>query len=200
MPGLGFVTVHHMPSSHDAAAATEVEVKYQVFDAAAVVEALRMRQVVLSEPVHQDDQAYAPQWWTYGQSKIGVPFARMRTQQGRHLFTVKKPVDNELSCLEHECEVSDREQMHHALRSMGFHPTVRIVKTRRTARVGALSLCLDDIDQLGVYLEVEQLITDGQCGRTAQQHLHRFVQALGIAVRPVSDTYDSLVRAAQHVG
>src|SRR5258705_10342351 len=45
------------------------------------------------------------------QPKVNVPFARLRTQDGRHLFTVKKPVDNEMACLEHAPHIVDREQM-----------------------------------------------------------------------------------------
>ena len=112
----------------------EIEVKYRVADAADMELALATGSLVLSTPVHQDDQAYAPYGWSYGMSKQGVPFARLRTQDGRQLFTLKRPTDNELACLEFETEVADRDQMHEAVVHMGFYPTVRIVKTRRTAR------------------------------------------------------------------
>ena len=89
----------------------------------------------------QDDQAYAVAGWRYGQSKLGVPFARLRTEAGRHVFTVKVPGDNELSCAEHETAVADRDEMHMAVVAMGFTPTVRIVKTVATAG-GATRLCV----------------------------------------------------------
>jgi hypothetical protein len=57
----------------------------------------------------------------------------LRTAGGRHLFTVKTPLANEMACLEHEAVVADCDQMHHAVVQMGFHLTVRIVKTRRIA-------------------------------------------------------------------
>ena len=38
--------------------------------------------------VVQDDQAYAPVGWSYGDSKIGVSFVRLRTVDGRHTFTL----------------------------------------------------------------------------------------------------------------
>jgi adenylate cyclase, class 2 len=107
----------------------EVEVKYRILDVEALTAALTARHVSLSAPVRQDDQAYAPIGWQYGQHKVNVPFARLRTQNGRHLFTVKKPLANEMACLEHESEIADRDQMHAALTAMGFYPTVRIVKT-----------------------------------------------------------------------
>src|SRR5690349_16342543 len=90
----------------------EVEVKYRIGEADVMVAALAARRVTLSDPFGQDDQAYAPAAWSYGMSKIGVAFARLRTTDVRHLFTVKKPIDNAMACLEHECEVSNRGEMH----------------------------------------------------------------------------------------
>ncbi|MEN3308788.1 MAG: adenylate cyclase, class 2 [Micromonosporaceae bacterium] len=175
----------------------EVEVKYRVLDVEALIAVLAARHVRLSAPFRQDDQAYAPAGWQYGQPKVNVPFARLRTQDGRHLFTVKKPVANEMACLEYESAVADRDQMHAALTAMGFYPTVRIVKTRRTAVLSDLSLCLDDVEQVGLFLEVEQLIARGGSGDAAQQRLDAFVQSLGVPLQRTTDTYDSLINAAQ---
>ncbi len=80
---------------------------------------------------------------------------------------------------------------------MGFCPTVRIVKTRRTAVLGELSLCLDDVEHVGMFLEVERLVPDSESGEAAQRQLDEFVRSLGVPVERTSDTYDSLVRAAQ---
>ncbi|MFY1700174.1 class IV adenylate cyclase [Micromonospora sp. WMMA1923] len=178
-------------------AAHEVEVKYRVGDLTAVEAALVASGVVLSAPVVQDDQAYARLGWEYGQSKIGVPFARLRTERGRHLLTVKTPVANELSCVEHETEVADRQQMDAALRQLGFYPTVRIRKTRRTAAAGPMSLCLDEVDDLGAFLEIEQIVADGERGERVQAELDRFAATLGVSLERTTDTYDSLIRTAQ---
>ncbi|WFE59547.1 class IV adenylate cyclase [Micromonospora sp. WMMD712] len=179
--------------------AYEVEVKYRVGDLAALEAALAARGVVLSVPVVQDDQAYARVGWEYGQSKIDVPFARLRTERGRHLLTVKTPVANELSCVEHETEVVDREQMHAAIQQLGFYPTVRIRKTRRTAMLGLLSLCVDEVDGIGVFLEIERIVDAGEAGEGIQVELDRFAGELGVSLTRITDTYDSLIRAA-HAG
>ncbi|KWX02443.1 adenylate cyclase [Carbonactinospora thermoautotrophica] len=175
--------------------AREIEVKYRVRDAEALEQALARHGLVLSAPVHQDDQAYAQAGWEYGMSKVGVAFARLRTQDGRHLFTLKKPLDNEMACLEHETEVADRDEMHRAILAMGCYPTVRIVKTRRTATSGELSLCLDKVEHAGVFLEVEKVVGPGESGPEVQAELDRFVRSLGVDVERTTDTYDSLVRA-----
>jgi len=55
------------------------EVKYRVRDLGALLAALEMRGVELGVPFCQDDQAYAPDGWAYGDDRRGVPFARLRT-------------------------------------------------------------------------------------------------------------------------
>jgi adenylate cyclase class 2 len=177
--------------------AREIEVKYRVHDPAELELVLARRGFSLSPPIDQDDQAYAEQGWRYGMSKLGVSFARLRTQGGRHLFTVKRPTHNEMACLEFETEVADRAQMHGAVQHMGFYPTVRIVKTRRTARVGELSLCLDEVEHAGTFLEIERVIGPGQSGETVQAELDAFACSLGVALERTTETYDSLVRAAR---
>lgn len=174
----------------------EIEVKYRVADPAELETALRARHLTFSRPSRQDDQAYAQDGWHYGLSKLGVAFARLRTQDGRHLFTLKRPTDNELACLEFETEVADRAQMHEAITLMGFYPTVRIVKTRRTATIGELSLCLDEVEHAGAFLEVEKVIGPGQSGEAVQADLDAFARSLGVDLERTTETYDSLVRAA----
>ena len=98
----------------------EVEVKYRVRDLGALLAALKMRGIELGELFCQDDQAYAPDGWSYGDDRRGVPFARLRTVDDRHVFTLKRPAENVLSCEEHETAVADRDQMHRAVVAMGF--------------------------------------------------------------------------------
>jgi adenylate cyclase class 2 len=68
----------------------EIEVKYQIRDAEALLAALAVRGIELGEPVHQDDQAYAPEGWSYGDNKLGVSFVRLRTVDSQHIFTLKR--------------------------------------------------------------------------------------------------------------
>ncbi len=173
----------------------EIEVKYRIGDLPALERALADRGVVLSGPLRQDDQAYAERGWAYGQPKAGVTFARLRTQGGRHLFTVKRPLDNEMACVEHETEVADRAAMHRAVLAMGFVPTARIVKIRRTAAMGDVAVCVDDVERAGLFLEMERLVGAGSAALAVQAELDGIARSLGVPMQRVSDTYDSLVRA-----
>lgn len=165
----------------------------------ALERALTQRGAVLSRPVRQDDQAYAPRGWAYGQPKTGIAFARLGSEDGRCLFTVKTPLDNEMACAEHETAVADRAQMHQAVLAMGFVPTVRIVKTRKTATLGDVALCIDDVEHAGLFFEVEKVVVATDHPTAIQGQLDAFPRSLGVALERMTDTYDSLVRGA-HTG
>jgi len=175
----------------------EIELKYRVDDLEALLIALKSRGIQLSEPVFQDDQAYAPAGWQFGDSKLGVSFLRLRTVQGRHYFTLKQPVGSAQDCLEYETQVADRQAMHHAALHMGYRTTVRIAKTRRTATLEDCSLCIDEVDGLGGFLELERMAPDHSDAQTIQADLAAFVSSLDIAAVRTDQTYDSLVHAAQ---
>ena len=179
------------------AAVREIEVKYRVEDLEALLVALKSRGIELSEPTFQDDQAYAPAGWQFGDSKLGVAFLRLRTAKGRHYFTLKQPADNAQACLEYETQVTDRQAMHHAAIQMGYRPTVRIAKTRRVAALDGCSLCVDDVEGLGGFLELERMAPDDADTRAVQASLAAFVASLGIEATRTDQTYDSLVHAAQ---
>jgi adenylate cyclase, class 2 len=175
----------------------EIEVKFHIQDPEELVLALKKRNIQLSEAVTQDDQAYAPTGWSYGDSKFGVSFVRLRTVAGQHTFTLKRPTENALSCEEYETVVEDRDQMNQAILAMGYQPTVRIVKVRRTAKLPDLEVCLDEVLGLGPFLELERMVPAGVSGTAVQAQLADFVHSLGISVTPTNQTYDSLIHAAQ---
>lgn len=80
--------------------------------------------------------------------------------------------------------------------AMGFRPTVRIIKVRRTATVGDLVMCVDELDGVGVFVEVERLVPDWVPGEAVQAELARFVASLDVEAERSAQTYDSLVQAA----
>jgi adenylate cyclase class 2 len=174
----------------------EIEVKFRLASPEALVAFLSARGIEFGPPVRQDDQAYAPQGWRFGDSKLGVSFLRLlRTVDGRHFFALKQPATNAQSCLESETEVADRQAMHQAILLMGFYATVRVVKARRTATLDGLSLCLDDVEGAGIFLEL-RMVPDEASADGVQAELAAFVADPGIDAERTDQTYDSLVRDA----
>jgi adenylate cyclase class 2 len=86
--------------------------------------------------------------------------------------------------------------MHEAILHMGFYATVRIVKSRRTGRLGDVSVCIDDVEGLGVFLELERLLGSNEPADQVQDELDALAQTFGVGLERVTDTYDSLVRGS----
>ncbi|MCY9785239.1 CYTH domain-containing protein [Nocardiopsis sp. EMB25] len=175
----------------------EIETKYRVEDLEEVLLALKTAGVELGEPVFQDDQAYAPAGWRPEMGKVGRTFARLRSlDSGAHVFTTKTPLANSMECAEHETVVADRDQMHAAVLAMGYEPTVRIVKHRRTGAAGPIGVCVDTVEDVGTFVELELVIDDDRDGLTVQAELDAWARGLGVELERTTDTYDTLVRAA----
>jgi adenylate cyclase class 2 len=177
----------------DAAPLVEIEVRLRLESGPSVLAALEELDLIFDDAVIQDDQAYAPVGWEYTETRIGVTFARLRTVNGRHWFTVKRPITDVRTCIEHESLVLDRQSMHNAILLMGFRPTVRIVKTRRSGRIGELKICLDDVHGLGLFLEMEALARPGDDVTEARQRLEALIEMLPVRAERCFDTYDALI-------
>lgn len=78
----------------------------------------------------------------------------------------------------YETEVADRTTMHGAFLHMGYRPTVRVAKVRRTARLEHCSLCVDDVEGVGGFLELERMVPDDVPAEAIQAELAAFVAAL----------------------
>lgn len=60
-----------------------------------------------------------------------------------------------------------------------------------------ISLCIDEVDGVGEFLELERLAPDHADVQAIQADLAAFVSSLGIAAIRTDQTYDSLVHATQ---
>ena len=178
-------------------ASVEIEARYRVDEPQRLVERLEAIGVCLSLPVDQDDQAYAPLSWRYGMDRIGVPFARLRTEGDQHLFTVKTPISDVRTCRERETVVADRAAMHEAILMMGFRPTVQIRKRRRRAWVAdGHTVCVDEVEHAGWFVEVEALAEPDDDHEAVRAGLEWWIDSLRIATSRVTESYDTIVRAA----
>lgn len=176
----------------------EIETKYRVRDLDTLVAALEVAGVKPGEAVLQDDQAYACAGWEASMGKVGYTFARLRTLNGEaHVFTTKTPLANSMECVEFETTIANREQMHGAIMAMGFEPTVRIVKHRRTGESGRIGVCVDLVEGLGAFLELELVVDDDRDGPAAQRELDEWARGLGVELERTGDTYDILMLAAK---
>lgn len=174
----------------------EIEVKAKVSNFQSVRNQLEQFGCVFSEPVRQEDDVFVNFDEDFTQLKLGANFLRIRKEdrggKKRILFTVKQSATNELDCIEKETEIMDAEQLEGALLLMGYHKAISVYKTRTKTKYMDMEICLDEVDHLGSFIEVEK-ITDGE-GKDVQEELFCFLETLGVKREDrIINGYDTLM-------
>jgi len=171
----------------------EIEVKAKVNNQEALIEKLKSMGCALSEPVIQKDRIFIPQGMDAIPVVIGINVLRIREQDGKSILTLKQSVTNQLDCIEHELEISDAQQMIEIFKLLGFHEVSQVSKKRRKGKHQDLEICLDEVDKLGTFIEVEKLAEAGD-GAAIQKELFDFLENLGVSpVDRIFDGYDVMI-------
>lgn len=158
----------------------EIEVKARVLDLTELTKKLEGLRVSLSEPIIQNDETFVDQnYGDYAKFQPGKNVLRIRENNGKFIFTLKQPQSNELDCFERETEINDPKEFKEALLLMRYKPVVEIHKVRRKAKYKDYEICLDDVKELGAFVEVEK-ITDDENADKVQDELFSFLESLGV--------------------
>lgn len=171
----------------------EVEVKAKVGDVAKVTTRLLKLGCKFSDPIVQHDFVYTRKGVDPTAAKTtGNPVLRIRDEGKKILFTLKQDRENELDCVEKEIEVNDKSILADILDMLGFEKIVEINKTRRKAKYKDYEICLDDVANLGSFIEVETF--SDEPGKKIQSELFNFLKTLGISEKDrVLRGYDTLI-------
>ena len=156
----------------------EIEVKAQLKDKKAVSRKLAELGCVFGQPKTQNDIIFQKK--DVGDS----PAARIReTGDDTILFTVKKRGTNELASQEHEVTVNSATELEKMLLLLDQEEMVRINKTRISSQYNDYQICVDDVENLGSFIEVEVLIPDADADKSdqVQEELFTFLTSLGIS-------------------
>lgn len=108
----------------------------------------------------------------------GEPLIQM-TYKGPKLDKVS------MSRVEHQVNIDDFETMQSILSSLGYKPVMPVVKLRRELFGEAMTACVDTVDGLGDYLELE-IIVDEENQR--EDALNKIADVLNKMEYSISDT------------
>jgi len=178
----------------------EIEVKAKAKDLEVLKKNLEARGCVFGEEITQEGKIFLYKNIGYQDVKIGVPVLRIRKQikagAVKNIFTLKVPLTNMLDKREHETEIVDAEQMEKALEAMGYYMPLEIKKTRVKGKINGDEVCLDQVDNLGTFVEMERLAQDND-PEQVQAELYKFLETVGVSrVDQVTKGYDILLYEA----
>ncbi len=172
----------------------EIEVKAKVASLNEVEEKLKVLGCIFSDATFQNDVTFVDEnYGDYAKFQPRKNILRIRTSEGKYLFTIKQPQNNEMDAIEHETEISDPQEFKEALNLMGYKKVVEIRKTRKKAKYRDYEICLDEVEELGSFVEVEK-ITDEENSEAIQQELFDFLVSIEVDPKDrVFQGYDTLI-------
>lgn len=176
----------------------EIEVKARLKDKDAIMKKLATLGCEFSPVKTQDDMVWVEKTGTLNEFLSNKVFLRIRIQNGEKvIMTAKKPKalsgDGALVKREHEVVVHSAEEARGILDMLGLKEAVRVVKKRQTCGYKEFEICVDEIENLGSFIEMEK-IAEQEDAEAIQKEMFDFLGTLGILPEDqVKKGYDILM-------
>jgi len=157
----------------------EIEIKAKVANKTALKDAIANVGVKLSPPIKQHDVVYGQ--IGVADNAPGSIWLRVRTENDtKIIFTFKQQHTGGLDSIEHEVEVSDEKEITSIITSLGFTLYSDLIKTRQKAHFNGIEICVDDVQELGVFIEAEQLIEENADSEGVLENLWTELEKFGV--------------------
>ena len=172
----------------------EIEIKARISNLEPLEKSLTQLGCSFSKPVIQKDTIYIPKGIAFENLIPGTSVLRIRELNDKVFFTLKqrKPQAEELIKIEKEIVVSDAKTMASIIELLGYSPAVQVNKKRRTCTYQSYEICLDKIDQLGSFIEIECISHEDP--EKIQKDMLDFLLSLGISESAIERKgYDTLM-------
>ncbi|OGZ67867.1 MAG: hypothetical protein A3D35_00710 [Candidatus Staskawiczbacteria bacterium RIFCSPHIGHO2_02_FULL_34_9] len=175
----------------------EIEIKLKAKNLDEIEEKLKQQGCVFSEPITQHDVVYSSvhNTKTYDQiGGVGYVAIRIRYQDDKTILTLKKQQSHKMDNLEYESEVKNPKDIHEMLLVLGWKPEVEVKKIRKKGKLGEYEICLDRVEELGDYIELEKLTDDNTDPEEIKKEFLQILQPFGLSEKDEEiNGYDDLM-------
>jgi adenylate cyclase class 2 len=178
----------------------EIEVKIKTDDLQSVRKKLEEKNCKFADPVHQHDIIYTlvdEEVWSA--AKEGDIVIRIREQENRSVLNLKQQKTSELDNLEYETRVDDPEAVRKILAILGYVPQVEVKKIRTERELNEYTVCLDEVERLGSFVEVEKMSDEGVDPNEVQEELLKVAESIGLLRQNLETRgYDTQIYLLEH--
>lgn len=107
---------------------------------------------------------------------------RIRVEDGDAFLTYKGPKIDKVSKTRQEFQtvINEPETMGNILSSLGFFPVATVTKRRKNYRLGDFFISLDEVRNLGNFIEIEISVKDSKNYQEKVESIFKFIEKLGI--------------------
>lgn len=137
----------------------EIELKFKVEDMNDLLDKLRNLGCEISKILSQNDTIYVSDL-NQVESVEGSIWLRVRKENEKVELNLKKQSAKIQESTEIEFEVSSYEKANQLLETLGYQKWVVVNKKRRYSKYLNYNLCIDEVERLGTFLEIELLVDE----------------------------------------
>jgi adenylate cyclase, class 2 len=156
----------------------ESRVKLNVGEQEQIIGKLAARQIVLGAPVLQRDVYFTERGFRDRVHGPGSAIVRVRYTPFEITLNMKRLTDRDGVWEEVETRIEDGDVAERILDAMGAELAIIVTKTRRSGHLGEIEIQIDDVEDLGTYLEVAVQVDDEI--HQARKSIDRLLRELGI--------------------
>ena len=158
----------------------EVEVKTYLSNTNWIIDILKNKGCVFETPVIQKDDVFVHKNIQSVNIPKGSNILRIRTENDIHLLTLKQ-MQNSFESIELETIVDNPNVVSEMLILLGYKKFVAINKKRTKSKYNNFLFCIDEVEYLGAFLEIELLVEKEEEKNAALEQIHNFLNELGIS-------------------
>lgn len=172
----------------------EVELKFPVESHETIRQQLESLEVTSESSSQHCDEYFNHSLLDFAAKDIAL---RIRSRASQHILTYKGPnLDQRAKVreeIELEFEPAQRDKFRRMLLGMGFHSVAAVNKKRDSIAVvcdgHAIEVCLDDVEGVGTFVELEQVVGEKMEIEAAKENLESLAVKLGITTQPTTVSY-----------
>lgn len=170
----------------------EMELKARINNKEQITEKLSRAGCRWSASVIQADVIYISKGLN---QTINNPVFRIRNIDNKTILTLKVQSTDLNTAKELELEVSDDKMMHQMLQIIGFEARVELKKKRVETEYKGYTICMDEVERLGDFIEIEKLGTEDSEREREYEEMMKVLTELGIGEEDlVTDKYFEMIQ------
>lgn len=170
----------------------EIELKFRVKNTEKIISFLEKNNCKISAPIYQNDTIYVENLDNV-ESTEGSVWLRVRKTDEKVELNYKKQSVKKMESEEIEFEVNSYEKANSFLKALGFKEWVQVNKKRQYSKYQDYNICIDEVERLGTFIEIELLVNE-QNDINYEEQLLNVAKEIGIDINNrVNSHYDTMI-------
>lgn len=171
----------------------EIELKFKIEDIDKFIKKLESLGCEISDCINQSDTIYVENL-DNTESTEGSAWLRVRKCNEKIELNFKKQSAKKSESQEIEFGVDDYDKANCFLKALGYNEWVRVNKKRRYSSYLNANICIDEVERLGSFVEIEYLIDENDTKNNYEEKILEIAEEIEIdTTKQINSHYDTMI-------